>query len=200
VGWAISVGLFWMLRAVISGSGALGEIQATPKIEFVRLRTETQLEEKRRVKPQIDKPEPPPKAENVSTAEKVSVMPGADLAALAPAVDYSGTSGGLRGLGASELSSGAGVDRDAVPQVRIQPDYPIQARQKRIEGWVDVQFTVGIDGSVRNPIVLAAEPRTIFDRAAIQAVKGWKYNPKIQDGKPVERPNLKVRIRFQLET
>jgi hypothetical protein len=40
--------------------------------------------------------------------------------------------------------------------------------------------------------VLAAAPRTIFDRAAIEALKGWKYNPKIQDGKPVERLNLKV--------
>ena len=200
IGWAISVGLFWMLRTVISGSGALDAIEAAPKIEFVRLRRETQAEEKRRAKPQIEKPEPPPKAEAVSTAEKVSVMPGADLAALAPTVDYSGGGGGLGGFGASELSTGGGVDRDAVPQVRIQPDYPIQARQKRIEGWVDVQFTVGIDGSVRDPIVLAAEPRTIFDRAAIQAVKGWKYNPRIQDGKPVERPNLKVRIRFQLES
>jgi len=189
-----------MLRTVISGSGALDAIQATPKIEFVRLRRETEVEEKRRAKPQIEKPEPPPKAEAVSTTEKMSVMPGADLAALAPTVDYSGSGGGLGGFGASELSTGGGVDRDAVPQVRIQPDYPIQARQKRIEGWVDVQFTVGIDGSVRDPIVLAAEPRTIFDRAAIQAVKGWKYNPKIQDGKPVERTNLKVRIRFQLES
>ena len=198
--WCISVGLFWMLRVLISGSGALDEIQAAPKIEFVRLRKDTAVEEKRRVKPEIQKPEPPPRAESVSTAEKVSVMPGADLAALAPAVDTSGAGGGLGGLGASELSSGGGVDRDAVPQVRIQPDYPIQARQKRIEGWVDVQFTVGIDGSVRDPIVLAAEPRTIFDRAAIQAVRGWKYNPKLQDGKPVERPNLKVRIRFQLES
>ena len=79
-------------------------------------------------------------------------------------------------------------------------DNTVQLGQLRIEGWVDVQFTVGIDGSVRNPVVLAAEPRTIFDRAAIQAVKGWKYNPKIQDGKPVERQNLKVRIRFQLES
>ena len=77
-----------------------------------------------------------------------------------------------------------------MPQVRIQPDYPIQARQKGIEGWVDVQFTVGADGSVRDPVVLGAEPKAIFDRAALQAVKGWKYNPKIEDGKPVERADL----------
>ena len=191
--------LFWLLRTLISASGAFDEIQAPPKIEFVRLRKDTELEEKKRIKPEIEKPEPPPKAETVNTA-KMSVIPGADMAALAPSVDYSGVGGGLGGLGVAELSVSAGADRDAVPQVRIQPDYPIQARQKGIEGWVDVKFTVGADGSVRNPVVVNAQPKKIFDRAAIQAVKGWKYNPKIEDGRAVERKGLKVRIRFQLET
>jgi protein TonB len=195
-----SVSLFWLLQALIGVSGALDEIQAPPKIEFVRLRRESEVEEKKRVKPQIEKPEPPPTAAAVSSSEKVSVAPGADLAALAPNVDYGGVGGVGGGLGASELAAGAGVDRDAVPQVRIQPDYPVQARQKGIEGWVDVQFSVGMDGSVRNPVVLNAQPKAIFDRAALQAVKGWKYNPKIVDGKPVERPGMKVRIRFQLES
>ena len=197
--WCISVALFWLLRTLIGASGAFDEIQASPKIEFVRLRKDTELEEKKRVKPEIEKPEPPPKAETVNSA-KMSVIPGADLAALAPSVDYSGVGGGIGGLGVAELSVSAGSDRDAVPQVRIQPDYPIQARQKGIEGWVDVKFTVGADGSVRNPVVVNAQPKKIFDRAAIQAVKGWKYNPKIEDGRAVERRGLKVRIRFQLET
>jgi len=200
VAWCISVGLFWLLRTLIGASGALDEIQAPPRIEFVRLRKDTSVEEKKRVKPQIEKPEPPPKAESVSAAEKMSVIPGADLAALAPSVDYSGVGGGVGGLGASQLAVAGGSDRDAVPQVRIQPDYPIQARQKGIEGWVDVQFTVGADGSVRNPIVLDAQPKAIFDRAAVQAVKGWKYNPRIEDGRPVERRDLRVRVRFQLES
>ncbi len=200
VSWCISVGLFWLLRVLIGASGAFDEIQAPPKIEFVRLRKDTEVEEKKRVKPQIEKPEPPPTAEDVTTAQKMSVIPGADLAALAPSVDYSGAGGGIAGFGAGNLAIAGGSDRDAVPQVRIQPDYPIQARQKGIEGWVDVQFTVGADGSVRNPVVVDAEPKRIFDRAAIQAVKGWKYNPKIEDGRPVERRGIRVRIRFQLET
>ena len=191
--------LFWLLRTLIGASGAFDEIQAPPKIEFVRLRKDTELEEKKRVKPEIEKPEPPPKAETVNTA-KMSVIPGADMAALAPSVDYSGVGGGLGGLGVAELSVSAGSDRDAVPQVRIQPDYPIQARQRGIEGWVDVQFKVGADGSIRNPVAVGADPKQLFDRAAIQAVKGWKYSPKIEDGRSVECGTKKVRIRFKLET
>jgi protein TonB len=200
VAFSISVGLFWLLRVLIGVSGALDELQAAPKIEFVRLRKDTEIEEKKRVKPQIEKPEPPPKAENVSTAEKISVIPGADLAALAPSVDYSGTGGGIGGLGAAQLAMAGGSDRSAVPQVRIQPDYPIQARQKGIEGWVVVRFDVAADGSVRNPVVVDAQPKKIFDRNAIQAVKGWKYNPKIEDGKPVEQRGLKIRLTFNLES
>ena len=202
VACGLSLGLFWLLHTLIGASGALETMQAPPKIEFVRLRRDTELEEKKRVKPQIDKPAPPPSATAVATSEKLAIAPGADLAALAPSIDTAGfASGGIGGgLGGSGLASGGGSDRDAVPQVRIQPDYPIQARQKRIEGWVDVMFTVGTDGSVRNPVVLEAQPRAIFDRAALQAVKGWKYNPKIEDGRPVERRDLKVRIRFQLES
>jgi len=199
VAFSISVSLFWLLRVLIGVTNALDEMQAPPKIEFVRLRKDTEVEEKKRVKPQIEKPEPPPKAENVSATDKLSVIPGADMAALAPSVNYSGIGGGI-GVGANQLAMSGGSDRSAVPQVRIQPDYPIQARQKGIEGWVEVKFTVGTDGSVRNPVVVQAQPRKIFDRAALQAVKGWKYNPKIEDGKAVEQHGIKVRLTFKLES
>jgi protein TonB len=194
------VALFWLLRTLIGVSGALDEIQAPPKIEFVRLRKDTDVEEKKRVKPQIEKPEPPPKAENVTTAEKLNVIPGADLSVLAPSVSYSGVGGGVGGLGAAQLAVAGGSDRDCVPQVRIQPDYPIQARQRGIEGWVDVRFNVGADGSVRNPVAVNADPKQIFDRNAVQAVKGWKYSPRIEDGRSVDCGTQKVRIRFKLET
>ncbi len=201
----VTVGMFWTLRALIRVTGALGEIRSAPKIEVVRLRRDTQVEEKRRVKPSFDKPQPTPAAPDVVAAQKASVAPGADLAALAPSVDFSGAGGGGLGGGsagglASALASGTGSDRDAVPQVRIQPDYPIQARQKGIEGWVDVRFDIGTDGSVRNPVVVDALPKSVFDAAALQAVRGWKYSPKTQDGRPVEQAGVRVRIRFELES
>lgn len=202
---ALSVGMFWGLHAMITVTGAFEALQPAAKIEFVRLRRDTVVEEKKRIKPVFEKPTaPPPSAPEVATAQKTSVVAGTDIASLAPSVDFSvvGSGGIGRGGGglAAELSSGGGVDRDAVPQVRIQPDYPIGARQKGIEGWVDVQFSVGTDGSVRNAVVVDAEPRSVFDSAALQAVRGWKYSPKIKDGKPVERAGVRVRIRFNLET
>jgi len=205
LGFALSVGMFWGLRGMIGGVVDIEQMRSAPKIEFTRLRRDTVVEQKVRVKPQIAKPEPPPPtAPVVATSEQTSVIAGTDIAALAPSVDFSavGGGGGGRGRGgaATALASGGGVDREAVPQVRIQPDYPIGARRRGIEGWVDVQFTIGVDGSVRNPVVVAARPQDVFDDAAVQAVRNWKYNPKIQDGQPVERAGMRVRIRFELES
>jgi protein TonB len=205
VALGVSVGMFWGLRAMIGVSGALEQIQRAPRIDFVRLRRDTEVEEKVRVKPEFTKPEPRPAAPDVIATQKTSVIAGTDIAALAPSVDFSGVGGGIIGGGgggglAASLAAAGGSDRGCVPQVRIQPDYPIQARQKGIEGWVAVQFTVGTDGSTRNVVALDAEPKSIFDSAAVQAVKGWKYSPKIHDGRAVDCGVQQVRIRFELET
>jgi protein TonB len=46
--------------------------------------------------------------------------------------------------------------------------------------------------------VTASDPRSVFDDAALQAVRKWRYNPKIENGAPVERPGVTVRIDFEL--
>jgi protein TonB len=94
---------------------------------------------------------------------------------------------------------GGGADRDAVPLVRINPEYPMRARQRGIEGWVTIQFTISKTGTVTNPVVVASQPRKIFNRAALQAIGRWKYNPKIKDGVAVERPGQKVTLEFAME-
>jgi protein TonB len=195
----LTVGLFWGLRVLIGVEVELSALFAPPRIEFTRLTRDTDVEEKKRAKPVIEKPEQPPVAPTVTTAKSSSVDPGTDLASLAPGVDYSGSGGGMGGFGgAAALAVGSGVDREAVPQVRIQPEYPMRAQQQGIEGWAIVEFTVGRDGSVRGARILQAQPTQIFDRAAVQAVSSWKYSPKIQDGKPVESIQ-RVRLTFEME-
>ena len=43
-------------------------------------------------------------------------------------------------------------------------------------------------------------PSTIFSRAALKAIRKWKYNPKIEEGKAVERPGVTVRLPFELKS
>jgi protein TonB len=91
-----------------------------------------------------------------------------------------------------------GVDRDVTPLVRINPDYPPRAQAQGIEGWVRVQFTVTAAGTVRDAIVVAAEPRNVFDRAALEAIARWRYNPRIERGEALERVGLQTLLRFEL--
>jgi protein TonB len=86
-----------------------------------------------------------------------------------------------------------------VPLVRATPDYPPRAAADGTEGWVQVQFTVTAAGTVRDAEVVASEPGTIFDAAALKAIARWRYNPKVEDGETVERVGLQTVIRFQLD-
>jgi len=91
-----------------------------------------------------------------------------------------------------------GIDREPIPIVRMDPDYPARAIATETEGWVQVQFTITDRGTVKDARVVAAEPRGIFDEAALTAIARWRYNPKIEGGIAVERVGLQTVIRFTL--
>jgi protein TonB len=82
--------------------------------------------------------------------------------------------------------------------VRVQPMYPPEAAQQRIEGWVTLSFTISTTGRVKNVKVLASHPSTIFDRAAVKTIRQWKYKPQIRNGERVETSGVKVRLTFEL--
>ena len=79
-----------------------------------------------------------------------------------------------------------------------KPQYPIRASERGIEGWVVLEFTITETGTVRNPKVMDAKPKRIFDRAAIQAIRKWKYRPRVIDGVAVERTE-EVKLTFDLD-
>jgi protein TonB len=83
--------------------------------------------------------------------------------------------------------------------VKVAPVYPAHARQQKIEGYVDVEFTVSSTGRVTDPVVVDADPAGIFDRAALNAVSRFKYKPRVSGGKPVEVAGVRNRITFELE-
>jgi periplasmic protein TonB len=94
-------------------------------------------------------------------------------------------------------SSGGGETRDAIPVSSIRVNYPANALRNNLEGWVDVAFTVNADGSVGNVQVLGAQPRHVFDSAAIEAIRRAKFSPALRDGVAVESQQHQ-RIQFSL--
>lgn len=66
---------------------------------------------------------------------------------------------------------------------RVDPDYPEAARPSKLEGVVVLDVIVGRDGSVVsvNPV---AGPE-VFTKAAVDALRWWRFEPYRVDGKPV---------------
>lgn len=79
----------------------------------------------------------------------------------------------------------------------VQPIYPSKAISNKIEGWVDVEFTVAETGKVTDVIVRAASTPGAFEDAAVKAVSQMRYKPVLSDGKAVPARS-QIRVRFTL--
>jgi periplasmic protein TonB len=179
--------MFWTLYSQTNVRFDLEAREAT-RIEFTRMRRDTEVETRREDKVERT---PPPAAPDMPQISLNTSSVESNLVSLAPSID---TAGAMTGLSLS-----AGSDRDVVPLVRINPDYPQRALSRGIEGWVQVQFTISETGAVLDPVVVEASPKGMFDDAALKAIARWRYNPKIENGVGVQRVGLQTIIRFTLE-
>jgi protein TonB len=78
------------------------------------------------------------------------------------------------------------------------PVYPARAAERRAQGWVDVQFTVAADGSTRDAVVTASSPAGLFEKSVLDAVRDWRYEPRVVAGRPVDQ-RVELRVRFELK-
>jgi TonB family protein len=91
---------------------------------------------------------------------------------------------------------GAGVTAP-VPLRREAPAYPPAVREIGLEGAVEIALTVLVDGTVGWVRVLRAEPPGYFEQAAIEGVRGWRFEPARQNERVIEC-RMRTRVRFTL--
>jgi TonB family protein len=72
----------------------------------------------------------------------------------------------------------------AVIVTRVEPNYPEEARRRRIEGRVVVHAIIGIDGAVKDLEVISGPQE--LTQSALDAVRQWRYKPTLLNGQPVE--------------
>jgi protein TonB len=185
----VTFGLFWVMQALIGVAGEMLEERPALVVDFVRLKRNTEPETKKREIPDRKPPEQPPPPPQMNFSQNLN--PDDGVGVIIPDVDA-----GLE-LAATDLSAG-GSDRDVVPLVRVEPQYPMSAKQRGVEGWVELRFTITAAGTVADIVVTASVPGTVFNKSAVQAVSKWKYNPKIENGTAVDRPGVRQRIKFEL--
>ena len=80
----------------------------------------------------------------------------------------------------------AGAAADQVkPVTRVEPRYPVQAAQAKIEGYGIAEFDVQPDGSVQNVNIIKSVPNQVFDKEAARALQQWTYTPSAGGAKKV---------------
>lgn len=85
-----------------------------------------------------------------------------------------------------------------MPIVKVAPVYPPQAAERGLEGYVIVEYTVTENGSVADPVVVESSS-SLFEEAALQSIRKYKYKPRVENGRPVSVRGVRSQITFVLE-
>jgi TonB family protein len=67
---------------------------------------------------------------------------------------------------------------------RVDPSYPLEAEQQRIEGTVRLHAVIGKDGKIQSLEPISGPPLLV--EAAETAVREWRYGPTLLDGHPIQ--------------
>jgi TonB family protein len=81
--------------------------------------------------------------------------------------------------------------------VSVPPDYPLLARQMKVQGAVSLQALISRDGSIQELEILSGPG--ILAAAAREAVKQWHFKPYLQNGQPVET-QARITVNFTIST
>ncbi len=189
----VTFGLFFLMQALVNFDQDVN-IDDSKRLRFVSVVEDIDEQPPQRMERKVEKPPeveaPPPEIDQ-------------------PTVDVQGPN--KMNLSIGRANSGAGVDLgsidlgpsqdgDYLPLVRVQPQYPRRAQERGIEGYVIVELTVNEDGTVppESIIIIEAEPKGYFERAATKAAEKFKYKPKVVNGQPQKVTGVKYRFSFDL--
>jgi protein TonB len=185
-GFVIALTIFTLLWTFVNKPLEFRPATKVDPLNFTRQRVDTPVEPKRVEKVVRQRPAIVPT--NPGFHGDPTGVTATPYEPFKPIVERGGGGGG---------PSQMGQDREAVPIVRVPPEYPPTAHN--VEGWVKVQFSITAAGTVRDALIIDADPKGVFDAAALKAIARWRYNPRVEGGVAVERVGLETLIRFELQ-
>lgn len=108
---------------------------------------------------------------------------------------FAGFAGGAGGLGGGG-GNGSGRSfryKPLIPLSTARPEISKWAYEHKIEGWVVVEFTVTTRGTVDNIRIVDAQPKGVFESAAVKSIARWVYSSR-------EHPVVvRQRVEFKLK-
>ena len=155
---------------------------------------------------ELEEPPPPPEEEEPPPPELSQESSDLDLALDLPNLSL-GTGGGIvleiaPKFGVQEGGEDVfGSDLDSPPKAtsRFPPQYPSKLLKKRITGTVFVLALIDENGLVTSTAVEKSSGQKAMDTAALKAVRRWKFNAGVRQGRPVKSKAV-VPINFKISS
>jgi protein TonB len=198
----VTVLLFGAMQAMILAP--TGDLPATPKalrIDFLRLASKPPPPPPQRHPPPTPPP-PPPKASLPTFPSQLPLpMPliPPPASQIAPPMLQPELS--LASMGGSPLPEISVAPpppppppEALLPLLRPPPIYPSRARRRGLEGWVRLAFVVTARGQVEGLRVEASRPPGVFDKAAVEALKRWRFQPSVRGESRPARQTLHFQL------
>ena len=79
----------------------------------------------------------------------------------------------------------------------VEPNYPMLAKQMKVQGSVVLQALIGKEGSIQDLRVLSGP--AILSSAAMDAVRQWRFHPYYQSGQTIET-EARITVNFTIST
>lgn len=186
LGVAVTAGLLFMMHLFIETGQGSSATTVARVVDFVRIEREEVVQTSER---RPEKPDPLETAPDLPQPENTESFSSSFEIALAKPVVEFGASLGSTGIIVS--------DGEYLPIVKVAPVYPMRALQRRVEGYVIVEFVVTASGGVTDVSVVESSA-PIFEQAAIEAAQKFKYKPRVVDGVAITVSGVQNRITFKL--
>ena len=158
------------------------------------------MDQVKKAKKTPPKPKPKPKKRRAKRQDALKPAPMPQIGGAVAGVDF-----GIPGMGQGAfdqagdmlldeasrskdliMSEGA-VDRPPRPVMgNPAPSYPSDAVRNGLSGRVVIKVLIGPDGGVIKARVASASPPGVFDQAALDAVRRWRFEPALYQGQPVK--------------
>jgi len=131
-----------------------------------------------------------------TTSVRVDLQPGSPAQPVAvPLTTRAESAASVTSNAAEHVQMSA--DTAEVVSRPVKPDYPLLARQMKVQGSVILQALIGRDGLIQGLHVLSGPP--ILASAAQEAVKQWHFKPHYQGADAVET-QAKITVNFTIST
>jgi protein TonB len=130
-----------------------------------------------------------------SSSVRVDLQPGTSPQPITEAPADTQTAANVTSNAAEHVQMSA--DASELVAHPVRPNYPLLARQMKVQGSVILQALIGRDGIIQNLRVVSGPQ--ILASAAEDAVRQWHFRPHLEGSEPVET-QAKITVNFTIST